>query len=121
MLMIEYVSGAALAFVILQLWLMGSKHYRSGWWAALVACVLWAAFSLETEAWFLLAQQGLIAGLSIRALRKLREPKENSGLPRRNVVESKHHRKGASKQSHIGDSHDPITGEVYDDLLHGED
>jgi len=48
-LMIDYLSGAALFFVILQLWLMGSQHYRAGWWAAVVACFLWAGFSFVTE------------------------------------------------------------------------
>ena len=69
--MIDALSWTALAFVFLQLWLMGSKHYRAGWWCALGACVLWSVWCVLTGSWALAAQQGMIAILSVRALRNL--------------------------------------------------
>lgn len=69
--MIEYLPWGALAFVILQLWLMGSKEYRWGWWAAIVATILWGGWCLSTDAWAMLAQQMVIFALAVRALKNL--------------------------------------------------
>lgn len=71
--MIDALSWLALALVIGQLWLFGSKRYRIGWWLAIGACVAWGIFSIATGAWALLAQQVVITGLSIRGLRNLDE------------------------------------------------
>lgn len=74
--MIDFMSYVALALVIAQLWLMGSNRYRWGWMLALTACGAWAVWCVATGAWALLAQQAVIAGLSVRALKNL--PKDNS-------------------------------------------
>ncbi len=71
--MIQAISFAALVLVITQLWLMGSNRYRLGWWFALAATGVWASWCVATGAWALLAQQAVIAGLSIRALRNLED------------------------------------------------
>ena len=69
--MITWLSWLALALVFAQLWLMGSKHYRAGWWFALAACATWTVWCVATGSWALAAQQGMIAVLSVRALRNL--------------------------------------------------
>lgn len=71
--MIDLFSWLALAFVIGQLWLFGSKKYRIGWWMALAACGAWGVFALATGGWALLVQQVIIAALSVRGLMNLDE------------------------------------------------
>lgn len=66
--MIELLSWVALVCVIMQLWKMGSHKYRVGWYFSLAACVSWGVYSVSTEAWALLGQQAVIAGLAVRAL-----------------------------------------------------
>jgi len=67
--MIEAMSFVALALVVTQLWLMGSNKYRRGWQCALAACGAWAVWCVVTGAWAMLAQQVIIAALSVRALK----------------------------------------------------
>ncbi len=71
--MIEAVSLLALVFIIAQLWLMGNNRYRWGWYFALAACGAWTVWCISTGAWALLAQQVIIASLSIRALKNLED------------------------------------------------
>lgn len=71
--MINLFSWIALALVIGQLWLMGSKKYRAGWWLAIAACFAWSVFAIATAGWALLVQQFIIAGLALRGLRNLDE------------------------------------------------
>lgn len=117
MLMIEYVSWLATGLVMTQFWLFVEQHYVAGWWTGIVAATAWSIYAVETQQWAVLSLQVFLFGIAVHALKKLNKPEETSGLPRRSVVESKNHRKDASKQSHIGDGHDPITGEITDDLL----
>jgi hypothetical protein len=72
-LIFEALSWIALAFVVIQLWLMGSNRYRAGWWCAIAACVFWSVWAFSTEAWAMLVMQGVIATLSVRALRNLED------------------------------------------------
>ena len=71
--MIDFFSWLALALVIAQLWLFGSKKYRVGWWMALAACAAWGIFAWATGARALLAQQAVITFLSVRGLLNLDE------------------------------------------------
>ena len=71
--MTAWLSWTALAFVIVQLWLMGSNMYRLGWWCAIAACFAWGGYAWTINALPLALQQMVIFALSVRALKNLED------------------------------------------------
>lgn len=60
----------AVGLVVAQLYFMSDQKYVTGWICCLLACAAWGIVSLNAEMWGWFLQQIIIAGISIRGLRR---------------------------------------------------
>jgi len=117
MLMIDYFSWLAMCFTISQFYFLSHTRYTAGWSMGIVSAIAWGIYASITGQWAVLGLQFFLGGMSANALEKKAWLEESSGLSRRDVVDSKNQKqKTASRDSHRGDDHDPLTGELHDHL-----
>ncbi len=56
------------SLVVLSVSLLALKLYRHGWVASLCACMVWGVVALDSGMWGLLAQQAVLAAISVKGL-----------------------------------------------------
>lgn len=61
------LESCAAVLALVAVWLIGGRDIR-GQWLMLVAQLLWAAFALRGEHWWLLAQSLVLLALTLRAI-----------------------------------------------------